>query len=334
MMNDVRRRVQGVAEEIRAVIAGIGIELEHVRESVKRGGGKPILINVRKRAHRAAIADAEKIEIIGMLAIFGKQWNRVDARAVMVKLPLETLDFRGIDEIPVAAGTAVIAPTRNRGIVTKDGIKRHFGFVFVTEMLHPAIDLLLARGIPRHFAAERIGFDFPFIGAGTHAGLEVFGLLRHALAAQILEHLEKNVSFHLAEMREARREIRHGDGGLVGMLEVPLPGMIGDEILMIPREAVKSPISRDDVRIIIRAVNRFGRFFVPACPTAPVQVAAIIVRRQLIRLIVEEALANAELFRTVLVLDAAPQNTVYELLVFVDLLLIGLAKFLHGCGEP
>src|SRR5690348_17903645 len=99
MMDDVGRRVQRMAEEIRAVSAGIGDERQHVREGMKRGGGESILIDVRKRTHRAAIADAEKIEIIGMLAIFGKQWNRVDARAVMVKLPLETLDFRGIDEI-------------------------------------------------------------------------------------------------------------------------------------------------------------------------------------------------------------------------------------------
>src|SRR5690348_3955271 len=96
MVDDVRRRVQGVAEEIRAIVARFRIELQHIREGVEGGGGKSFLIDVRKRTHRAAISDTKKIEIIGVLAILGKQRNRVDARAVMVQLSFETLNFRGI----------------------------------------------------------------------------------------------------------------------------------------------------------------------------------------------------------------------------------------------
>src|SRR5258707_8659538 len=46
------------------------------------------------------------------------------------------------------------------------------------------------------------------------------------------------------------------------------------------------------VRIIVRAINLFGRFFVPAGPGAPVEIAAVEVWRHLDRLIVEKALTH------------------------------------------
>src|SRR6185437_11334587 len=73
---------------------------------------------------------------------------------------------------------------------------------------------------------------------------------------------------------------------------------------------------------------------VPTRPALPVDVAAIVACRQLVRLIVEEAFLHAVLARAVLILKLTPQNAVNELLKFVELFLVRLTELLHCRSEP
>ena len=59
------------------------------------------------------------------------------------------------------------------------------------------------------------------------------------------------------------------------MVKIPIPRMISDQSLCVPRQMVEHPVGCGHVRIIVRAINLFGRFFVPAGPGAPVEVAAV-----------------------------------------------------------
>ena len=45
--------------------------------------------------------------------------------AVVMELPLDAADLAGVEEIPVAARAAVVAPVRHGRHVAEDGIERH-----------------------------------------------------------------------------------------------------------------------------------------------------------------------------------------------------------------
>src|SRR5581483_2479214 len=89
-----------------------------------------------------------------------------------------------------------------------------------------------------------------------------------------------------------------------------------------------------DMRIIERAVHLLGSFLAPARPAVPVQVVAVVVRRQFVRLVVEKTLAHSILLLAVAVLQMSPEHSVDELLNFGKLLLVGLPEFLHHKREP
>ncbi len=50
MIDNISRRIEGVAEEVRAVIAAIGIPFERRRKRVKRRGREAFLVNIGQRA--------------------------------------------------------------------------------------------------------------------------------------------------------------------------------------------------------------------------------------------------------------------------------------------
>src|SRR5205823_9494731 len=78
----------------------------------------------------------------------------------------------------------------------------------------------------------------------------------------------------------------------------------------------------------------FGIPLVPAGPRGPIEIVSIVALRQLIRLVVEKAFANAELFRTVLVLQATPEHAIHELLKFVQFVLVRRTKLFHDRRDP
>src|SRR5581483_4925937 len=161
MVEDVGGRIVDVPEEVGPIIAGVGVPLERRGKGVEGGGGEAFPVYVGQRAHKATVADAQEIEVIRVPTVFGEDGYRVQARAVVVKLPLDAGQLAAVEEIPVTAGVPVIAPVRHGRHVAEDRIERDLRFLFVAEIPAPRIDLFLAGRVPRHLAAERILFPVP-----------------------------------------------------------------------------------------------------------------------------------------------------------------------------
>src|SRR5258708_5173222 len=104
-----------------------------------------------------------------------------------MELALEALRLASVDEVPVATGTAVVAPTRDDWIVSENGVEGDVGLVFIAKVGGPVVDLLLTGRVPWHFAAEGIGFALPQVGADAHQLFELCGLLGAAFVFQIFE---------------------------------------------------------------------------------------------------------------------------------------------------
>ena len=81
VIDDVGGRVEGVAEEVRTVVAGVADRTSACRG--RRGTRRRRSLPGRccERAHRAAVADAQQVEVVRMLAILGQHRNGVDARS-------------------------------------------------------------------------------------------------------------------------------------------------------------------------------------------------------------------------------------------------------------
>src|ERR1700733_545656 len=140
----------------------------------------------------------------------------------MVQLSLQAALFCGKNKVPVAACAAVIAPVGNRGIVSENGVERYLGFILVTQILGPGINLLLSCRIPWHFAAEWVGFFFPPLRAGLHLLPQMAGVRRPTFVLEISEDREKYVSLHPAEGCQTPSPVGHGDRGFVGMMQIPV----------------------------------------------------------------------------------------------------------------
>src|SRR5487761_1348749 len=110
----------------------------------------------------------------------------------MVELALKPLDLGGINEIPVAAGAAVVAPVRYGGIVAENRMQCHIGLAFVTEIFHPRINFFLACRVPGHFAAEWISLFFPAGGARAHLCFQAVRFGVHTLTSEIFEDFDKD----------------------------------------------------------------------------------------------------------------------------------------------
>src|SRR5258708_10350322 len=252
----------------------------------------------------------------------------------MMQLSLKPAVFGRENKIPIATCAAVVAPVRNRRIVTENRVEGYFCFVLVSEVFRPRIDFFLACRVPWHLAAERVSFISPMIGAGSHFGFEVAGLLLHAFPLEVAQNLKKDVSFHLPEDCQVRREIIHGYGGLICILDIPFPSMVRNQALMVACQPIEHPIRSRNVRIIIGAVYLFLRFFVPTRPRRPIEIAAVVTVWHFVRLVIEQALAHSVLMRTVFVLQSTPEDTVDELLQLLQFFPIRLNQFLHHSCEP
>src|ERR1035437_1303630 len=68
---------------------------------------------------------------------------------------------------------------------------------------------------------------------------------------------------------------------LIGLFEIPVPWMIRDETGVVPGEVIHRPIRRDDVRIIVSAINSLGVALAPARPTAIANVRIVIIRKRI-----------------------------------------------------
>src|SRR5580704_8465484 len=228
-----------------------------------------------------------------MSAVLGEQGDRIEAGAVVMELALEALDLAAVDEIPVAAGAAVVAPAGDDGIVGEDGVEGDVGFVFIAEVSGPVVDLFLAGGVPRHLATEGVRLTFPPVGSKTHQRFELRGLFGATLVFQILKQAQEDGALHLAETRVVRRLGAHSECGFVCLIEVPLPRMFGDKSLRVAREPIEGPIGGDDVRIVVGAADVAGALDIPACPTLPVKVGIVVVGWHSVWLVVEETLVYA-----------------------------------------
>ena len=65
-------------EEVGPIIPCKRIELEHVGEGMEGAGCEAILIDVCESAHRAAIAYAKQVKVVGMLAIGSQHRNGIE----------------------------------------------------------------------------------------------------------------------------------------------------------------------------------------------------------------------------------------------------------------
>ena len=167
-----------------------------------------------------------------------------------------------------------------------------------------------------------------------HPGFEIRGFRGHAFAFEVGQNLNKDAALHLAKNGQAVSKFGHRHGCFIGMCEIPVPGMVGDQSLVVARQAIQHPVGGSDVRIVVGPIHSFGRFHAPAGPTAPIEIAAIVIRRQLIGLIVEQTLAHAIWMWAVPELQAAPEHAIHELLNLVELFVVGLAQLFHDGREP
>src|SRR6266704_983039 len=230
------------------------------------GREKPFAIDVGERSHRTAIADAQEVEVGGVLAVFGKHGYGIEARTVMMKLPLYPSVLGGKNKIPIAARTSVVAPVRDGGVVTENRIESHIGLVLIAEIFHPRINFFLAGGVPGHFAAEWVGFGLPTAGASAHLAFEILSLRGHAFALEVGENLNEDAALHLAENSEAVGKFGHRNGSFIRVRQIPVPGMVGDESLVVARQAIEYPVGRGNVRIVVGAIHLFRRLLVPTRP--------------------------------------------------------------------
>ena len=295
---------------------------------------KSFAIDVRERSHRSAIADAQEVEVARMLAILREHRDGIETRTIMMELPFEPPVLGGKNKIPVTPRTSVVTPVWDGGVVTEDGVESHLSLVLVIEVFHPRVHFFLTSGVPGHLAAERVGLGLPAVGACLHPGVEIRGFRGHALAFEVGQNLNKDAALHLAENGKAVSKFGHRQGCFIGMREIPVPGMVGDQALVVARQAIQHPVGGSDVRIVVGPIHSFGRFHAPAGPTAPIEIAAIVIRRQLIGLIVEQTLAHAIWMWAVPELQAAPEHAIHELLNLVELFVVGLAQLFHDGREP
>src|SRR3546814_12561377 len=83
----------------------------------------------------------------------------------MMDLPFDPRIFAAIEEIPIAAGVAVVGPARDGRIIAQDHLARRLGLRREAEIAHPGIDFGWSGRIPWHFGPEGIFRRPPMDGA-------------------------------------------------------------------------------------------------------------------------------------------------------------------------
>ena len=255
-----------MAEEAHAIIAAIGIPFHHVRPAVECRRGEALLVDIGDAAHHPAISDAEQMEIGGIAPEGIEQRHRIERRSIMVDLPLDARIFAAVEKIPIAPRIAVIAPARDRRIVSEDHLTRGIRLRLPAEMAHPGVDFRLPGRIPRHFRAEGIFERAPVIGARLHQPLHFGRLVGQPLALQVGEDVDEHIALHQPELGIMRCIAHHRDDRLIGMIEIPAPIVAGDQPGMVARDAIQHPMADRDMRIIIGAPDIAGVLLVPRRP--------------------------------------------------------------------
>src|SRR5437764_9734060 len=110
--------------------------------------------------------------------------------------------------------------------------------------------------------------------------------------------------------------------------------MVRHQTRMITRHAIHRPIGGNHMRIVVTAANRFCVGLLPTRPRGPIERRIVLKTRNVLRRVVEETLAHTVFVWAIVVLQAAPEDSVDELLVFGDLLLVGLAELFHCRCQP
>ena len=88
------------------------------------------------------------------------------------------------------------------------------------------------------------------------------------------------------------------------------------------------------MRIVVPATDRFSIGLLPAGPRGPIKSRIILKSRRIRRRVVKQTLSYAEAVRSIIVLEAAPQNPIDKLFILCDLFPVWLAKLLHSSRQP
>src|SRR5215831_12493072 len=110
--------------------------------------------------------------------------------------------------------------------VSDDRVDRDLRFVGVSEILAPRVDLFLPRGVPWHFAAERIWLALPVVGPRFHRRFKLRRFFRLSLRLEVVENRDEDIAFHLAKLRQVRSETGHSQRSLKRLIQIPIPWMI------------------------------------------------------------------------------------------------------------
>ena len=68
-----------MAEHVQPNIPRDGIPLQRIGEGVEGHGREAVLVDVGQRSHHATVTDAQKVEIVGVIAVLGEHRDGVQA---------------------------------------------------------------------------------------------------------------------------------------------------------------------------------------------------------------------------------------------------------------
>src|SRR6185503_1454546 len=145
MIDNVSSDIERVTKEVWSIVATVRVPFMRRWKRMECSGSKSFLVDVRQRAHRAAVTNAQEILIVRMFSIVRQNGNRIETRPVVMQLPLDPSDLAAVEKVPVTTRVAVVTPVRQRRHVANDRIERNERFVVMTEILAPRINFFLAR---------------------------------------------------------------------------------------------------------------------------------------------------------------------------------------------
>src|ERR1017187_8939637 len=158
------------------------------------------------------------------------------------------------------------------------------------------------------------------IGSSLHSGLKLTRLSCSSFRFEIVQNRDEDIAFHLPELRQPFSKAHHRHGCFIGLVQIPIPWVILHKPGVISGQPIKNPIRSRNVRIIERPVNGFRSLLIPTGPALPIEIGTVIVRREFVRLVVEETLSDSVLLRSLFELDATPKNSVDKLFKLANLI--------------
>src|SRR5690606_26325691 len=122
----------------------------------------------------------------------------------------------------------------------------------------------------------------------------------------VLEDKQKDRTLHLSELGVIGSLFHHGHSGVVGIFQVPFPGMVVHQALMVSGQTVEYPMGRGHMGIVVGPAGTVGMLMVPGRPSIEIDILAIGSFGKGIRLIVEHALFDPIFMGPLIVLYAPP----------------------------